>query len=102
MKKHYVKKSQNAPDEPTCNESTRSEKRARKLTRLQEEILAYLATGGKLPLEVSGCYYKNKLLRVETEDALRATGRLKEIAVQGKRRVQHYLVISEEGFQQNV
>lgn len=102
MKKQYVKKSQVAPNEPICNESTRSEKRARKPTRFQKEILAYLATGGKLPLEVSGCYYKNRLLRVETEDALRATGLVKQIAVQGKRRVQQYLVISEEGFQQNV
>ena len=64
-----------------------------KLSDYQKEIMRYLKKGGCLRVEISGLYYRGKLLRIETEEALRATGELKEIKVAGKRRMQTFLVI---------
>jgi hypothetical protein len=60
-----------------------------KLSRHQSEILRHLETGGKLRSEISG------LLRAETEDALRATGKVKVIEVVGKKIKSRYVVLNE-------
>jgi RNA:NAD 2'-phosphotransferase (TPT1/KptA family) len=66
-----------------------------KLSRHQSEILRHLETGGKLRSEISGWYYKGRLLRAETEDALRATGKVKVVEVVGKKIKSRYVVLNE-------
>jgi hypothetical protein len=68
---------------------------APKLSRHQSEILRYLELGGKLRSEISGWYYRGRLLRSETEDALRATGKVKVIEVVGKKMKSRYVVLNE-------
>ena len=54
------------------------------MTEYQQRIFDALKRGAKLQWEISGFYYRHKLLRVETAGALIGTGELARVRLEGR------------------
>jgi len=52
----------------------------------------FLRSGGRLRVAIGGWYYKNRLVRLATEDVLRRTGEIVFITIPGKRMNREYAV----------
>lgn len=63
-----------------------------KLTKYQQHVFDFLCDGGRLNVEMSGFYFKHQKLRVETSDALLATGELALVKVSGSHFALNFIV----------
>ena len=63
------------------------------MTEYQQKIFDALKRGSKLQWEISGFYYRHKLLRVETVDALIDTGELAAVATEGRLSMRNDFII---------